>query len=100
MVRNGEDDDAIALRAIEERKRETLEDDAASVCNGRRTGQWKSDSPGGCFLDSGSKAGTEAGLRLVVENDLGKKLLACLCDKTCPFHRARRLASANTSSAE
>jgi hypothetical protein len=39
-------------------------------------------------------------LRFIVINDLGKKLEACRGDKPRTLHRARRLPSANTSSAE
>jgi hypothetical protein len=41
-----------------------------------------------------------ARLNLIVVGDVGKKLLARRRDKTRPFHRVLRLASAKTFSAE
>lgn len=98
-MRNGKNDYAIAFWAVEKREGEILENDPSGIRNRRRTGERKSYSPCGCFFDSMGKAGAEARLRLAVESDFGKKLSARFCDKACLFHWARRLASANTSSA-
>jgi hypothetical protein len=52
------------------------------------------------FLDGGSKTRPLARLSLIVASDVSKKLLARRRDKTRPFHRVLRLASAKTFSAE
>ena len=52
------------------------------------------------FLYCSGEAFTQSGLRFIVINNLGKKFKACGGDKPRVLQRARRLASAKTSSAE
>ena len=52
------------------------------------------------LLDGGSETRPLARLNLLVAGDVAKKLLARRRDKTRPFHRVLRLASAKTFSAE
>jgi len=100
MMRNRENHDAIRLWPINDGKWEVLDDDAANSWRCRRARERKSQSARGRFLDCGSETHPLAGLNLIVVGDVGKKLLARRRDKTRPFHRVLRLASAKTFSAE
>lgn len=100
MMRNREDHNAIRLWPINDGKWEVLDDDAANSWRCRRTRERKSQSTRGRFLDGGSETHPLARLGLIVVGDVGKKLLARRRDKTRPFHRVLRLASAKTFSAE
>ena len=99
-MRNCENHNAIRLWPINDGKWKVLDDDAANSWRCRRARERKSQSARGRFLDSGSETHPLAGLNLIVVGDVGKKLLARRRDKTRPFHRDLRLASAKTFSAE
>ena len=99
-MRNCENHDAIRLWPINDGKWEVLDDDAANSWCCRLARELKGQSARGRFLDCGSETHPLAGLNLIVVGDVGKKLLARRRDKTRPFHRVLRLASAKTFSAE
>ena len=100
MMRNRENHDAIRLWPINDGKWEVLDDDAANSWRCRRARERKSQRARGRFLDGGGETRPLARLNLLVVGDFGKKLLARRRDKTRPFHRVLRLASAKTFSAE
>ena len=99
MMRQGENDYSVGLGTIEKRKGEALEDDATRIGNGRRTREREGESPGRRFLDGSGEARPQTGLCLVVVSNFSQELLARFRNKMGAFHRAMRLASANTSSA-
>ena len=86
LVRNGEDDDSIALGAIENRKRKIFQDNATSTRDGWGPGERKGKSSCGSLLDSAGKASTEVWLCLVVVRDLRQKLPPRLRNKPRSFH--------------
>src|SRR6185437_2605455 len=100
MMCNRENDNAISLRTINNGKPKIPDNDAPGVTFRRRTRERESQCARGRFLDGGGKARALPRLGLVIVGDLGKKLGTRRRNESRPFHRASRLASAKTSSAE
>ncbi len=98
-MREREDNDAVLGRPIYDRKGKVFEKYSSSILGGRRPGEREGEGTSGCFLDCFGEARAEAGLLIVVVNDLGEELTTCCRYEPGPFQRDKRLASAKTSSA-
>jgi len=74
MMRDGENDDAIGLRAVHQGETEPLDDDPACIGAGSGAGLRKRKSAGCSFFHGHGEALAQAGLRFIVINDFGEKL--------------------------
>lgn len=69
MMRNGKDNDALGLDAVEERKAEAFDNDAARIAARRRARVRKGKGTGSRFFDRRGEALAQAGLRFIVVDD-------------------------------
>jgi len=70
-MRNREDDDAVGLHPVEQRKPEPFDDDSARIAARRGAGLRKREGAGCGFLDRCGEARAQAGLRFIVVDDFG-----------------------------
>lgn len=98
-MRDGEDDDAVFIRAVHESETEVLDEYATRILRGGRTREWESKGARRRFFYGRSKTISRSGLLVVVVSDFGKKLAPRRRDEARALHREIRRASANTSSA-
>lgn len=71
MMRDGEDDDALGLHAVEQKEAEPFDDDAARVAAGWRPRVRKGEGSGSGLFDRCGEALAQARLRLIVVDDFG-----------------------------
>ena len=74
MMRDGEYDDAIRFRAVDQKEAEALDDDPACIGAGRGAGLRKRKSAGCCLFHGRGEARAQAGFRFIVVDDFGEKL--------------------------
>jgi len=74
MMRDGEYDDAIGLRAVDQGESEPLDDDPACIGTGRGARLRKRKSAGCGLFHSRGEALAQAGLRFIVIDDFGEEL--------------------------
>jgi len=97
---DGKDQDAVGLRSIDERERKVLEKDSARTGTEGRSGERKCKRTCCSFCNCVCESQAQARLDLGVIRNLRKMLQASRGQEPRLLHLARRLASANTSSAE
>jgi hypothetical protein len=100
MMCHRKDDNSLGLGPVDKGERETVDKDTTGIRAKRRTRLRKCKGSGGSFLHRRSKARAQSGFDFTVIDNLGEKLEACGGDEPRANHRASRLASANTVSAE
>lgn len=74
MMRDGENDDAIRFRAVDQGEAEALDDDPACIGTGRGARLRKRKSAGCGRFHGRGEALAQAGLRFIVIDDFGEKL--------------------------
>lgn len=74
MMRDGEYDDAIRFRAVDQGEAEALDDDPACIGARRGAGLGKRKSAGSGLFNGRGEALAQTGLRFIVINDFGEKL--------------------------
>jgi hypothetical protein len=72
MMRDSEYDDAIGLRAEDQREAEPLDDDPACIVTGRGAGPRKRKGAGCGLIHGRGEALAHAGMRINVKDDFGE----------------------------
>ncbi len=96
---HSEDDDASCDFAVDDGEGKALEKHTPGIRRSRRPSMREGQRAGRCLFDRGGEASAKASLLLVVVDTLGEELTARSRYEPGRFHRDRRRASANTSSA-
>lgn len=98
-MRQREDNHAFGFRAIDHGEREASDEHSSRILGSRQAGKWKRNGSCRCLFYGCGEAGAKASFLCIVVSDLREKLATCRRGESRAFHRARRRASANTSSA-
>ncbi len=99
VVSNCEYDDALVIRAINDREGESIDDEAHCVSCGTCTGIRESQSSDCSFFYFMCKCIAKTWLFCIVIDHFLKEFTSCRRDESYFLHLSIRLASANTSSA-
>ncbi len=94
------DHNAVLLGPVDDGERKSFDEHMTRTGRRWRTRLGKRERPRSRFFDRRSETLSQTRLGFTIISHLGKKLVACGGDEANPFHRAMRLASVNTSSAE
>jgi hypothetical protein len=99
MMCQSKDHNTVFLGPVDDGERKSLDEYTTRIDCRRRTCLRKRECPCSRFLDRCGETLSQTALGLTIVGDLSEKFLTCCCNEPYAFHRAMRLASANTSSA-